>query len=137
MRCRWLPAGVVLVSLCDAEGALAGNDAERGEVIFKKCYACHSVVPGETGLTGPNLSGVVGRAVASAPDFGYSDALEALPARGYGTWTRATLDAFITSPEDFAPGTSMTFVGMPDPKERADLIAYLARTGPGESGGEE
>jgi cytochrome c2 len=89
------------------------------------------VVPGETGLSGPNLSGVVGRAVASAPEFDYSDALEALPARGYERWTRTTLDAFITSPEDLAPGTTMTFVGMSDPKERTDLIAYLARTGAG------
>ena len=132
MRAGWLPAGVALLTLCDAAGTLAADDAERGEVIFKKCYACHSMVPGETGLSGPNLAAVLGRAVASVPDFDYSDALEALPARGYGTWTRATLDAFIASPEDFAPDTTMTFVGMPDPEERADLIAYLARTGSGE-----
>src|SRR5262245_46908852 len=100
MRSRRLAAGVALIGLCGAAGAPAAGDAERGEVIFKKCYACHSVVPGETGLTGPNLSGVVGRAVASAPDFEYSRALGALPARGYGTWTEATLHAFIRSPED-------------------------------------
>jgi cytochrome c len=88
-------------------------------------------MPGETGLTGPNLSGVVGRAVASAPDFDYSDALEALRARGYDTWTRAALDAFLRSPEELVPGTTMTFVGMPDPRERAELIAWLARTGVG------
>ncbi|MGH6901919.1 MAG: c-type cytochrome [Geminicoccaceae bacterium] len=131
MRPGWLPAGVALLSLCGAAGTLAAADVERGEVIFKKCYACHSVLPGETGLTGPNLFGVVGRAVASAPDFDYSDALEALPARGYDTWTRAVLDAFLRSPEELVPGTTMTFVGMPDPKERADLIAWLARTGVG------
>jgi cytochrome c len=135
MSARWLPASVALLSLCDAAGALGGDRAERGEAIFNKCYACHSVVPGETGLTGPNLSGVVGRAVASAPDFDYSDALEALPMRGYQRWTEAALDAFITSPEDFAPGTTMTFVGIRDPGERADLIAWLARTDAG-SGGE-
>jgi cytochrome c len=117
-----------LLGLSLAAGALAAGDVERGEVIFKKCYACHSVVPGETGLTGPNLSGVVGRAVASAPGFEFSAALEALPARGYKTWTRAALDAFLSSPEDFAPGTAMTFVGLPDPEERADLMAYLVRT---------
>jgi cytochrome c len=127
MGLTWLPAGIALLGLCGAGGALVAGDAERGEVIFKKCYACHSVVPGETGLTGPNLFGVVGRAVASAPDFEYSRALEALPARGYGRWTKAVLDAFLRSPEDFAPGTAMTFVGMPDPVERAELIAYLAR----------
>jgi cytochrome c2 len=128
---RWLPASVALIGLCGTVGGLAAGTVERGEVIFRKCYACHSVVPGETGLTGPNLSGVVGRAVASAPDFEYSRALEALPARGYVRWTKAVLDAFLRSPEDFAPGTAMTFVGMPDPVERAELIAYLARTGVG------
>ena len=116
---------LALVTLGGAAGTLAGNP-ERGEVAFQKCYACHSVQPGETGLTGPNLSGVVGRAVASDADFAYSDALEALPARGYRTWTKAALDAFLSSPEDFAPGTAMTFVGMPSAGERADLIAYLA-----------
>jgi cytochrome c2 len=129
VRPGWLPAGALLLPLCGVAGALVAGDVERGEVIFKKCYACHSVVPGETGLTGPNLFGVVGRAVASAPDFDYSDALEALPAQGYGRWTKATLDAFLTSPEDFAPGTAMALVGLGDPAERTDVIAYLAQPG--------
>jgi cytochrome c len=109
-----------------APAAGTGGDPQRGEVAFQKCYACHSVQPDETGLTGPNLSGVVGRAVASVPDFAYSNGLKTLPARGYRTWTRAALDAFLTSPDDFAPGTAMTFVGMPSAEERADVIAYLA-----------
>ena len=106
--------------------ALAAGDVERGRVAFQKCYACHSVVPGETGLTGPNLFGVVGREVAAVEGFDYSPALTALPARGTPVWTEAALDAFIESPEDFAPGSAMTFVGLADPRERADLIAYLA-----------
>jgi cytochrome c len=89
------------------------------------------VIPEETGLAGPNLSGVVGRAVASGPDFAYSDALKALPQRGYRTWTKAALDAFLTAPEDFAPGSAMTLVGMPSALERADLIAWLATHGAG------
>jgi cytochrome c2 len=43
----------------------AAGEVARGEVVFQKCYACHSVVPGETGLTGPNLFGVVGAAFRS------------------------------------------------------------------------
>ena len=116
----------MLAGLSGAAGMLAAGDVEQGEVVFQKCYACHSVVPGETGLTGPNLFGVVGRAVASAPDFEYSAALERLPARGYRVWTEAALDAYLRSPEGFAPGTAMTFVGLPDPDERAAVIAYLA-----------
>ena len=121
-----LAAGIGLAGLWGGIGAPAANAVERGEVVFQKCYACHSVVPGETGLTGPNLFGVVGRAIASVPGFEYSAALEALPVRGYQVWTEAALDAFLTSPEDFAPGTAMTFVGLPDANERAALIAYLA-----------
>jgi cytochrome c2 len=121
----------VLASLCGAAGVLAPGDEVRGEVVFQKCYACHSVVPGETGLTGPSLYGVVGRAVASAPDFEYSAALEGLPVQGYRVWTEDALDAYLRSPEDFAPGTAMTFVGLPDPGDRADVIAYLAAAGDG------
>ena len=128
-----LAAGIGLAGLWSGTGALAAGAIERGEVVFQKCYACHSVVPGEIGLTGPNLAGVVGRAVAGVPGFAYSDALEALPAQGHRVWTRAALDAFLMSPEDFAPGTAMTFIGLPGAKERTDLIAYLAATrdGPG------
>jgi cytochrome c2 len=128
-------AGAALAGLAGgagiAAGALGAGGAGQGELVFQKCYACHSVVPGETGLTGPNLFGVVGRAVASAADFEYSAALERLPAQGYRVWTEAALDAFLKSPEDFALGTTMTFVGLADPDERADVIAYLAAARPG------
>ena len=69
--------------------------------------------------------------MASAPDFDHSDAPETLPARGYDTWTRAVLDAFLRSPEELVPRTTMTFVGMPESGEWAELIAWLARTGVG------
>jgi cytochrome c len=91
-------------------------------------------LPGETDLTGLNLFGVVGRLVAGAPSLGYSDALEGLPAQGYDRWTRAALDPFVTSPEDFASGTGMTFVGTPDRAKRAGLIACLAQTSAGSDG---
>ena len=123
-----LATAIALAGLWEETGVLAAGAIERGEVVFQKCYACHSVVPGETGLSGPNLAGVVGLAIAGVAGFTYSDALEALPAQGHRVWTEAALDAFLTSPEDFAPGTAMTFVGLPDTKERADLIAYLAAT---------
>jgi cytochrome c len=104
----------------------AAGEVARGEVVFQKCYACHSVVPGETGLTGPNLFGVVGRPVASVAGFDYSAALEALPARGIAVWDESALDLFLESPDDVAPGTGMTLIGLRDPAERVDVIAYLA-----------
>jgi cytochrome c len=126
MSAKGMLAGIV-VTLCDVAGTQAAGDVERGEVVFKKCYACHSVTPGENGLTGPNLFGVVGRAVANAPDFDYSAARETLPAEGYRRWTEAALDVFIAAPDDVVPGTAMTFVGLPDPEQRVDVIAYRAR----------
>ena len=82
---------------------LAAGAIERGEIVFQKCYACHSVIPGEIGQSGPNLAGVVGRAIAGVPGFAHSDSFETLPARGYRVWTEAALDAFLTSPEILRP----------------------------------
>jgi cytochrome c len=122
-------AGAALATLLHAAATLsAAGDPARGEAVFQKCYACHSVVPGETGLPGPNLAGVVGRSVASEPGFGYSPALVALAGQGGRIWTEAALDAFLREPEEVAPGTAMTFVGLSDAAERADVIAFLKQT---------
>ena len=134
------PAGTALASLCGAAAMLAAGapcagDVDQGEIVFQKCYAGHSAVPGAGGLARPNLSGVVGRSVAGTPDFEYSAALERLPAQGYRVWTELALDTFLRSPGDFASGTAMTFVGLADPDERADVIAYLAA--PRHGGAEE
>ena len=59
--------------------------------------------------------------VASAPGFNYSDAMKA---KG-GDWTIEDLNKFLTKPQDFVPGTKMTFPGVPRDTQRADLLAYL------------
>ena len=106
-----------------AAGAQRG-DWRRGEAAFQKCYACHSVVQDERGLSGPNLRGIVGRRIAAEPGFDYSPALRRL-ARRHRRWTPALLDRYLADPERLAPGTSMSFTGMRDAAERADLIAWL------------
>lgn len=93
--------------------------ADRAAV--KKCIACHSFEQGGANRVGPNLFGVVGRDIASAPGFSYSDALKGLP----GTWTPDSLDAFVTNPKGVAPGTKMGFAGESDAQARAAIIAYL------------
>jgi cytochrome c2 len=46
------------------------GDADKGEKVFKNlCAVCHSF---NAHGTGPNLSGVIGSAVASKDGFGYS-----------------------------------------------------------------
>ena len=72
-------------------------------------------------MIGPNLYGVVGRPQASAPSYTYSAALK----EHKGDWTYEQLNEWLTKPAAYAPGTKMTFVGISDPKTRADLIVYL------------
>jgi cytochrome c len=126
-----LSASVPVLLWIGLQGRCAAEDGAvaRGERAFQKCYACHSVEPGEDGLTGPDLRGVAGRPIAAASGFDYSDALRALAAEDE-FWSPELLDAFLADPETFAPGTSMTFVGLRDLAERHDLIAYLESTDP-------
>jgi cytochrome c len=118
-----------LLALTGLTGAAAGQgDARRGERAYQKCYACHALEPGKHDLSGPSLYRIVGRRIAAAPGFDYSPALRAL-ARRRGRWDTALLDRFIADPEKVAPRTSMTFTGMSDARERADLVSYLRRAG--------
>merc|ERR1711953_350447 len=71
--------------------------------------------------TGPKLQGVVGRPVASADGFSYSGALSG---KG-GKWSEKTLDKYLKSPADYAPGNAMAFAGLANAKDRADVIPYL------------
>lgn len=118
---------LALSGAATAADAQAPSDAERGERAFQKCYACHSAHPGENGLSGPNLAGVIGRRAAERPDFEYSAALLAAARERDVVWTPAALDAFLRDPEAFIPGTSMSFVGIRDAEERAALIHFLSR----------
>jgi len=108
-----------IAALAMATPAVA-QDAKAGEKGFAQCRACHSVVKGQNRI-GPSLAGVAGRRIASAPGFNYSAALK----KRTGAWTDANLNAWLTRPAAWAPGTRMAFAGIPDAKRRADMIAYL------------
>ena len=100
---------------------LASADAAKGENVFKKCAACHNAEPGGANALGPALYGVMGNPVAGHPGFAFSDALKG---KG-GTWDWETMSAWLASPKKFAPGTKMTFAGLGNPQERADVMAFL------------
>lgn len=109
---------------------LATADPSAGEKVFGRCSACHVVGETSGDRDGPNLWGVVGGPVASrSPRFAYTAALKSVG----GTWTIGRLDRWLTNPRAFAPGTTMTFSGLSDPVDRADVIAYLRRNGPEEA----
>ncbi|HHW34309.1 MAG TPA: cytochrome c family protein [Paracoccus solventivorans] len=103
----------------DLATLLASADTAAGEKAFGKCRACHKV-DGSNGV-GPHLDGVVNRDKASVEGFSYSNA--ALEQEG--VWAPENIDAFITNPKAYMPGTKMTFAGIKNPVERANLIAYL------------
>ncbi|NBW74582.1 MAG: cytochrome c family protein [Sphingomonadaceae bacterium] len=108
------------------ETLLASADAAKGEATFKKCASCHTVNSGGANGIGPNLYAVVGEGVAQGRGgFAFSDALKT---HG-GKWDWATLDAWLKNPKAFAPGTKMSFAGLGDAAERANLLVYLNTQG--------
>jgi cytochrome c len=100
---------------------VANASAERGAQVAKQCMVCHNLQEGQGPKVGPDLYGVVGRPVASMPNFHYSAALKA---KG-GTWTFDALNKWLTNPRADVPGTAMTFPGLSNEKQRADVVAYL------------
>lgn len=100
---------------------LATADAAAGEQVFKKCTACHNADPGGANALGPALYGVMGNPVAAHPGFAFSDALKGVG----GTWDWDTMSAWLASPKKFAPGTKMTFAGLSNPQDRANIMAFL------------
>jgi cytochrome c len=111
---------VGLLALCAAAPAGAAPDALRGEQIYTRCLACHALAYDRVG---PRHCGLFGRLAGSAPGFEYSPAMK----NSKITWDEKTLDRFLAKPLAMVPGSTMTYDGVPDPKERADLLAYLKR----------
>jgi cytochrome c len=107
----------------DFEVIFAAADASAGERLWRQCQACHRL-DGTDG-TGPHLNGIVGRAKASVAGYAYSDA--ALAQVGQD-WTPDNLQQFLESPRAYMPGTKMSYSGMGNVQDRANLIAYLEAT---------
>ncbi|MBR0830449.1 c-type cytochrome [Bradyrhizobium manausense] len=104
-----------------SSAAAADGDAATGKAVFARtCQNCHAVEIG-VNKVGPSLWNVVGRAPASVPDFAYSDAMKA----NKDVWTATALDAYLADPRGDVHGVRMFFKGLPEPSDRADVIAYL------------
>ena len=103
-----------------SQPALAEGDTAKGEKLFKRCAACHSLEAGKKKI-GPSLAGVFGRAAGAVEDFKYS---KAMVDSGI-VWDAETLDKYLERPKKFIPKNKMAFPGLRKVDQRADLIAYL------------
>jgi cytochrome c len=112
------------------EALLASASADRGAQTAKQCQACHNFQEGQGPKVGPDLYGVVDRPVASVSGFNYSSALKGAAQKLGGKWTFDALNKWLTKPSAVAPGTAMTFAGLSNEKQRADVIAYLDTLSP-------
>jgi len=105
---------------------LGTADPAKGADVFKKCAACHTIAQGAANGIGPNLYATVGEAIATGKGgFAFSDALKA---KG-GKWDFDSLNAWLTNPRAFASGTKMTFAGLTNAQDRANVIVYLNSMG--------
>lgn len=119
-------AGLIVGTLAVANTATAEvlADVDAGQDVFRKCSSCHMVGPDAVNRAGPVLTQIVGAAVAADPDFRYSKAFVAKGESG-AIWDHAALDAFLEDPRGYLPGNRMSFRGLSDAADRANVIAYL------------
>ena len=101
---------------------MAKADVKAGEAVSKKCASCHSFDKGGKNGVGPNQWGLVGGHFAHKDDYSYSAAVSALKDK---KWGFQELSEFLASPKKYIPGNKMAFIGVSNPQDRANLIAYL------------
>ncbi|WP_054007072.1 c-type cytochrome [Cypionkella psychrotolerans] len=129
-------SALLALSLLVATPALAEGDAGKGEKLFNRCKACHSIIAADGtklqmgGKTGPNLFGVIGRPIGSFPDFKYGTGLLALNAKG-DVWDEAKLAAYITNPtawvkEESGDASLSAKMAFKMASGAEDMAAYLA-----------
>lgn len=121
---KFLPvACAALLSWSVAQAEVIG-DPDAGEAVFRQCASCHQIGDGAKHRVGPHLNGLFGRQAGGLDDFKYSSSLTRVGTSGT-QWHADTLHIYLENPRNLASGTRMSFRGIKDPQERADVIAYM------------
>ena len=120
-----LGAAAIVVLGVSVSAASATGDPAAGEKTFTRCKVCHQIGESAKNAVGPVLNGVVGRKAGTYEGYSYSAAN-----KGSGlTWDEATLDVYLKNPQAKVPGTKMIFPGLPNEKDRQNIIAFLGQYG--------
>jgi cytochrome c len=120
MKGNFLVAIGFLLTL-GAQTLAANGNPTQGQRVFGACAACHSLQPDQN-MTGPSLVRLWNRKAGSLASFSrYSPAMKSANVE----WNDKTLDEWIADPQHLIPGNQMTFAGIKDSKQRADVIAFL------------
>jgi cytochrome c2 len=120
-----LVVAVGLAAVIYSANAEAAGDPAKGEALFKQqCHICHQVGPGAKSGIGPVLNGIFGQKAGAVAGFSFSPAMMQAASKGI-VWDETNLDKFLEHPQGLIPGTKMAYLGLKNPEQRADVIAYL------------
>jgi cytochrome c len=116
-------APLAVAGLASIIPLLAAADVAKGEAfVQQQCSSCHTLNQGGAAGVGPNLYGVVGGPMFASAGFGYSAAVKS---KAKGNWNYDNMNAWLDDPASFAPGTEMSYPGIKNTQDRADVVAYL------------